>query len=325
MQAITALFNITVLVFIISTMFAAGLGTTLAALGGAFRHVVLVVLVLVVNLVLVPLLGWGMAAVFSLAAPAYAALVLIASSPGAPFGVKMAMAQRGDVVTASALQVLLAAVGSVTFPLTANWILSAANLGAGFSLPVGDLIKTVVILQLLPFGVGLALHTWTPETADEWRTPTLRVSGLAFPLVLVLALLGSWQQIVALLGSRTLLAAIVFTALAIVAGTLVASGSLETRTTVGLLAPMRNAGPVMAAVGIAFNNSPDVLAAVTGILLMGLVVGLPVASYLAKSRPAPAAQATAVGQPGATRRPTAPVEAALPVPEQSGGQMAAGT
>jgi hypothetical protein len=40
-------------------------------------------------------------------------------------------------------------------------------------------------------------------------------------------------------------------------------------------------------VGIAFDNDPDTLAAVTVVLLTGLIVGLPVASYLAKSRAAP--------------------------------------
>ena len=52
----------------------------------------------------------------------------------------------------------------------------------------------------------------------------------------------------------------------------------------GLLAPMRNAGPVVAAIAIAFNNDPQILGAVSGILLIGLVVGVPLASYLAKRR-----------------------------------------
>jgi BASS family bile acid:Na+ symporter len=47
---------------------------------------------------------------------------------------------------------------------------------------------------------------------------------------------------------------------------------------------MRNGGPVFAAVAIAFNNDPQVLGAVTGLLLPGLVVALPLASYLAKRR-----------------------------------------
>ena len=137
MEVISALLNIVVVVLIVSTMFGAGLGTTLGALGATFRNVKLVLLVVVANLVLVPLIGWGTAAALSLATPAYIALVLLACSPGAPFAAKLAMIQRGDVVTGASLQVLLAAIGSLTFAPTANAIITAAKLGGGISLPVG--------------------------------------------------------------------------------------------------------------------------------------------------------------------------------------------
>ena len=92
-------------------------------------------------------------------------------------------------------------------------------------------------------------------------------------------------------GSVTLLAAVIFNVVAFGIGTLVASGSLVTRTTAGLLAPARNAGPVFAAVGIAFNNDPEILGALTGILLVGLAVGVAVAAYLARHRPPPETEA----------------------------------
>ena len=287
MDVINALLNTFVVVLIASTMFAAGLGTTLGALGATFRNVKLVLLVLVANLVLVPLIGWGTAAVLALGTPAYVALVLLACSPGAPFAAKLAMIQRGDVVTGASLQVLLAALGSLTFAPTANAIFTAAQLGGGISLPVGRLVLTVAVLQLLPFAVGLALRNWAPETATQWKAPALNVSNLALLTVLALSLLGSWQQITALVGSLALLAALLFNVVAFGIGTLVASGSLVTRTTAGLLAPARNAGPVFAAVGIAFNNDPEILGALTGILLVGLAVGVAVAAYLAQHRPAP--------------------------------------
>lgn len=284
MATIQALFNIVLVIMIVSTMFTAGLGITLEELGKTFQKVWLVLLVLAANLVVVPLLGWGAAALFSLATPAYIALILVASSPGAPFGAKLAMIQRGDVVAGSSLQVLIAAIGSVTFALTANWILKTANVGGGVSLPVGDLIKTVVVLQVVPFLVGLAIRSWASETAAEWRPISLKTSSLTLLIVIAGALLGSWQQIVSLLGSRALLAAIVFAVTAIIAGALFAVGPQETRTTMALVAPMRNAGPIFAAIGIAFNNSPAILGAVAATLVVQLAICLPLAAYGAKSR-----------------------------------------
>ena len=168
-----------------------------------------------------------------------------------------------------------------------QWIFTAAKVGGGISLPVGKLVLTVAVLQLLPFAVGLALRKWTPETATQWRAPALQISNLSLVAVLALSLLGSWQQIIALIGSLTLLAALIFNVVAFGIGTLVATGSRVTRTTVGLLAPVRNAGPVFAAVAIAFNNDPNILGALTGILILGLAVSLLLASYLARHRSAP--------------------------------------
>jgi predicted Na+-dependent transporter len=51
----------------------------------------------------------------------------------------------------------------LTFAPTANAIFAAAKLGGGISLPVGQLVLTVAVLQLLPFAVGLALRKWSPE------------------------------------------------------------------------------------------------------------------------------------------------------------------
>jgi bile acid:Na+ symporter, BASS family len=284
MEFVTAAFNVVLVAFVASTMLAAGLGTRVADLVAVLRRGSLLVLVLAANLVVVPLLGWGIAWLFSLSTAATIALILVASSPGAPFGAKVAMIQRGDVLTGSTLQVLLAAVGSVTFPLTANALIGLAGVGGDLALPVGDLVRSVAILQLVPFAVGLALRHWNSDAATRWGTSAQRVSSFSFAAVLLLGLGSSWEQIVSLLGSRTLLAAGVFTVLAAVAGGLLASGSPVRRTTMGGIAPLRNAGPAFAAVAIAFGSDPEILAALSGILLVGLVVCLLGAARLASTR-----------------------------------------
>jgi bile acid:Na+ symporter, BASS family len=284
MEFVTAAFNVVLVAFIVSTMLAAGLGTRIEDLVAVLRGGSFLALVLAANLVVVPLLGWGVAWLFGLSTAATIALILVASSPGAPFGAKVAMIQRGDVLTGSTLQVLLAAVGSVTFPLTANVLIGWAGVGGDLALPVGDLVRSVAILQLVPFAVGLALRHASSAMAARWGASAQQVSSLSFVAVLVLGLGSSWEQLVSLLGSRTLLAAGVFTVLAAVAGGLLASGSPVRRTTMGGIAPLRNAGPAFAAVAIAFDSDPDILAALSGILLVGLVVCLPVAARLASSR-----------------------------------------
>ena len=285
MEVLSTLFTMVLVVFVVSMMLAAGLSTTVTALGQVFRRFWMVILVLIVNFVLVPLLGWGIAELFALTTPAYVALVLLACSPGAPFGTKLAVTQRGDVVTAGALQVLMAALGSITFPFTANWILASADLGSDISLPVARLVATVVVLQLVPFIVGLAIRNWASQMAGGWLKVSSKVSSVTFIAVVAGALLGGWREIVDLVGSRALLAALVLAVLAIALGTFVGVGTTRLRTTVGLLAPTRNAGPVFAAIGVGFANDPAILGAATALMMVMTVVAILFASFLARKRP----------------------------------------
>ncbi|MGW5938783.1 bile acid:sodium symporter family protein [Streptomyces celluloflavus] len=224
MEALHLLFNAITVIFIAATMFTAGLGTTLSALRGVFTNVPLPALALTANMVVIPLLGWGIGALFGLPSASFIALVLVASSPGGPFGTKLAMVQNGDITAAGAMQVLLAAIGSLTFAPTANAILTAAKVGKDVSLDVGTLVQTVALLQLVPFAIGLLLRRYAASTAQAWHPTAAAVSNVTFLIVLAGMLLGNWHDVVALLGSLTLLAGFVLATAAFAVGTLLATG-----------------------------------------------------------------------------------------------------
>jgi BASS family bile acid:Na+ symporter len=286
-ELIGALFNIFLVVMIVSTMVSAGFTTTFAGLGAVLSRVGLVALVLVTGLVIRPLVGWGTAELFSLAAPAYIALILLAVVPGAPLGVKFVMGAKGDVTTGATFQVLLAVVASFTFASTANFILETADLGEGVSLPVGDLLKTIVVLQVLPFVVGLLIRHWNEKRALEWNVFAGKIIGPSFLAVVVLALLSSWQMIIDLIGDRVILAGIVFTVAMIAIGYFVSQGGYRTRAATGLIMPGSNAGPTFAAVAIAFNNDPAILGAVTAIIFVQIVVAAPIGTWMGRNQEDP--------------------------------------
>lgn len=180
----------------------------------------------------------------------------------------------------------MAALGSITFAPTANAIISAADLGDDISLPVGDLVRTVAVLQLVPFAVGLVMRHWAEDHALEWDPIAKRTSGLTFNVVLVGALLGSWETMVDLIGSRLLLSAVVASLVIAVVGYVVSTGDAETKRAAALIEPVSNSGPAFAAVGIAFSNDPEILGAMTAILVLQIVVGLVIASFWAKDNDA---------------------------------------
>ncbi|GED89879.1 bile acid:sodium symporter [Streptomyces sp. 6-11-2] len=255
---------------------------TSSALWGVFADFPLLLLALLGNLVIIPLLGWGLAELLGLPTASFIALVLVASSPGGPFGAKLAMVQNGDVVAGAAMQVLLAAIGSLTFGPTVNGILTAAKVGGGVSLDVAALVRTVAILHLVPF--GLLLRHNAPRAAGSWHPTAIKVSNVTFLIVLVGMLLGNWRDVVALVGSLALLAGFALASAAFAVGTMLATGPTVRRTTMGSVAAVRNVGPALAAVGIAFAGEPAILGALAAVLLSGLVAALPIAAFLSRGR-----------------------------------------
>jgi len=84
-------------VFVLSTMFAVGLDLSITQLREAMDRWRLTAVSLAVNLVVVPALAYLVVREISLA-PSYAAgVVLLAASPGTPFGPKLAEISDGDV------------------------------------------------------------------------------------------------------------------------------------------------------------------------------------------------------------------------------------
>ena len=279
-ELIGALFNIALVIMIVATMVSAGFTTTFSQLGAVLSRVGLVLLVLVTGLVIRPLVGWGIAEIFSLSAAAYIAFVLLAVVPGAPLGVKFVMSAKGDLTTGATFQVLLAVVASFTFAPTANFILEAADLGEGVSLPVGDLLRTIVFLQVLPFAVGLLIRHWNEKGALDWNKTAQAISGPAFLAVIALGLLTSWRTIIDLIGDRVIIAAIVFVVAMVLIGYFLSVGGYKTRSATSMIQIGSNSGPSFAAVAIAFDNDPAILGAVVAILFFQIIGGGLIGSWM---------------------------------------------
>ena len=291
-ELVGALFNIALVIMIVATMVSAGFTTTFSTLGKVLSRVGLVLLVLIVGLVIRPAVGWATAELFGLSDSAYIAMILLAVVPGAPLGVKFVIGAKGDVTVGATFQVLLAVVASFTFASTANFILETANLGGGVSLPVGELLRTIVFLQVLPFVVGLLIRHWNESGALEWNATAQKIIGPSFLAVIVLGLLSSWRLIIDLIGDRVILAAIVFVVVMVVVGYFVSMGSYETRSATSMISIGSNSGPSFAAVAIAFNNEPAILGATVAILFFQIIGGGVISSWMGNRFGAPDEEAS---------------------------------
>jgi len=210
--------------------------------------------------------------------------VLLASCPGAPFGAKLVGNAGADITTGAVLQALMASIAAFTFADHQRDHRGRRS-GRRCLTAVGDLIKTVAFLQIIPFVAGIAIRHWTPSRTEEWNTPAGKIANNAFLLVVIGATLGSWQTVVDLVGSRALIAALIFAVLLMAIGYFAAPGPVNIKQTVSLIMPNSNAGPAFAAVAIAFDNDPVILGSLTAFLFVHAAISIVAASWMGKEAP----------------------------------------
>lgn len=278
-------FSTTILVFVASTMLAVGLGTTAQMLRRTMSNGLLLVGALAANMVLIPALGWGLANLLAPAGTTFIALVLAAASPGGPFGAKLAQVQRGDAVAGAALMAILVVLGSLSVPVVVAFILSTARVRGvdDISIAVGPLIVRIVISQVLPFFLGMAVRARVGRAADRIHPVAMLISNVSFVVILGWILLVGSGDVIRLAGPF-LLAAIALIMLAILLGALLAPGPAELRTTAGAVAGIRNAAPMLAVIAAEFADEPGILAAVAGIVVIELGLQVPWNLWLAHRR-----------------------------------------
>lgn len=279
-------FNVLVLIFTASTLLTVGLGTSGDVLRRTITNLPLTLGALAANLFVVPALGWGLAEALALDAPAFIALVLVAASPGGPFGAKLAQIQRGDAVAGAALMSSLAVLGTLSVPILGAFILSSARVGIeDLSIAIAPLILRIVASQIVPFAIGVVARAVSAPTADALRRPASLISTVSFLSVLAWIFIAGFDDVLRLSGSF-LAAAFTLIALAIVFGALLAPGPARLKTSTGAIAGVRSAAPVLAVISAEFTDEPRILPAVVAIVIVELLVQLPWNLWLGRRREA---------------------------------------
>lgn len=145
-----------------------------------------VLLGLVAQLVMLPLIGFALAALLPLTPELAVGVMILAACPGGPTSNLMTYLAKGRV----ALSITLTAIGSLitvfTIPLVVNTAMGYfMGAGANLQLPFVTTVIQIAVITLVPVGLGMLLHHYTPQFA---ATVERQVKWLAmFFLGLVIA------------------------------------------------------------------------------------------------------------------------------------------
>jgi BASS family bile acid:Na+ symporter len=251
-------------VALVLTLWVTGLGLGMSygprQILGTLRRGGLFARAAVLDVVLVPLVVWGLVQAFSVPDRYATGLLLVGMASGGPLGIKAAQLARADLPYAIALVVVLEAANAVAIPL---WV--ALLLPSGVQVPLGPVVRTLLLLMLIPLAVGLAVRASRPATARRlarWAPP-LSTVGLVVVIAVVLA---RYAPIVAeafgVVGPTAVTAVLVALGL----GWLLGGPTRPTRASTSLVSGVRANGPALA---IAQASFPSLAAVSVAIVAFG--------------------------------------------------------
>jgi BASS family bile acid:Na+ symporter len=253
-QLLTALFNAGIVISVGATVLSLGMTFTVAQLLAPLRRTGLVVAMVALNAVVIPAIAWGVAKGLPINEAYVDGLVLATLGAGSAAGIKAAqLAKNADLALAVSVVVVLQLVNIVSVPIWAGQVVSGASLSAW------DILKSLLLLVLIPLIIGLVAKARYPDHAAEWTGGLVKIANLALVVAIAAGISVNWQTIVDLLGSWVLVASLVIIAIALTLGLLLGVKDAQTRTTTGLVSGMRFGSLGLVIIGTQLGGNPDYL------------------------------------------------------------------
>ena len=247
-QLLTALFNAGIAISVGATVLSLGMTFTVGQLVAPLHRVVLVIAMVVLNAAVIPAAAWGIAEALPMGSKYVPGLVLATLGAGSAASLKAAqLAKRADLPLAVSVVVVLQLVNIVAVPVWAGQIVTGASISAW------DIVRSLLLLVLLPLVVGLFIRARYADHAKSWQPELVKAANLAMVIALATGISANWSTIVSMFGSWVIVAAIIIVIVAgvlgLLLGLLLGGNSAESRTTTGLVSVFRFASLELIIIG----------------------------------------------------------------------------
>src|SRR5688572_12018781 len=284
MELMQKVISIATLVFVLSSMLGTGLGLTVSEITTPLRNARLVLLSLLANFVVMPLAAFALAATLRLDEPLGVGLLLLGTAAGAPFLPKLAQISKGNLAFGVGLMVLLMVVTVGYLPLVLPLLLP------GVSVNPAQIARSLFLLMLLPLAVALAVKAWFSVAAARTKPVLDKVSNLSLILLVLLICAANINNVLAVFGTRGILAALLLIAVGFGVGWLFGGPGMDTRSVLALGTAQRNIAAALVVGGQSFTD-PKVVVMVVVVAIVSLLVLMPLSRLLARRSPADPAEA----------------------------------
>ncbi len=275
MELLQKAVSVAMFAFVLSSMMAMGLGLTVSQIIAPLRHARLVALSLLANFVLMPLGALALAHLLRLDQPLGVGLLLLGMAAGAPFLPKLAQIAKGNLAFGVGLMVLLMVVTVGYLPLVLPLLLP------GVSVNPAKIARSLFLLMLLPLAGALAVKARFADVAARTKPVLDRVSNLSLILLVLLITVANVNSVLAIFGTRGILAGLLFIAIGFVIGWLLGGPGMDTRRVLALGTAQRNIAAALV-VGSQSFSDPRVVVMVIVVAIVSLLILMPLSRMLAK-------------------------------------------
>jgi bile acid:Na+ symporter, BASS family len=266
-MTIDRLINILVTVMLIDMMIAIGLSVSFAELIAVARNWRLVAQGLLANYICFPAVTVGLLLLFHPADPTVpAGFLILAVCPGAPFGPPCTRIAVGNVAAAVGLMVILAGSSAIAAPLLLRLLLPLLAGSDSLQVDAVKIVVTLLVTQLLPLCLGLALRHWRSSLAEKLLKPAHLISAILSLLTIGLILYAQFH-LLAEIRLRGYVGILILLVASFVAGWLLGGPGRKNRKAMTLTTSLRNVGVGLVIAAGNFANT----AAVTAVLAYGII------------------------------------------------------
>lgn len=261
-------------------MLSMGLGLTVKNFTDVFRHPLIAVLGLGLQMLLLPVLALLLIAVFDLSPIAAAGLFLLSLCPGGATSNLFSYLARGNV----ALSISLTAITSLLVPFSLPLLFVAYVQWVGdeqmmFAMPLDIMIKQLVAVTLVPVLVGMLIRHFAANWAVSVEPLTKRIATVAMIAVIIL-LIATNLSLVINMASVNGMAVLALSCIALVLAYQVSLGvgvAVREARTLAMETGIQNAGTAMM-VALTLLEQPS-LAIIP--LMYGLLMNIPAFGFIA--------------------------------------------
>lgn len=193
--------NFLTAVFLPLALFIIMLGMGLTLTLDDFKRVVIypkaVVIGLVAQLIMLPIVGFGIASVFPLEPQLAVGVMILAACPGGPTSNMITFLAGGDVALSVTLTAISSLITVFTIPLVINLSMQTfLGEGTTLQLPFLSTVLQIAVITLIPVAIGMIAKRYAPGIADKADKPVKWLSLFFLAVVITGVLLRERDNVI---------------------------------------------------------------------------------------------------------------------------------